>query len=210
MVFGGILGLIAASAASGDEWERLRDSYDKALRAHAKRIAEIEGKDRAAPRDAIARADTLTRGRIAGVRALPKGDTRARNLADATERASRGSGGLEELSRAQAIGVDLELREWGPDGPERKQLRESIAGLQRDLERSKDSLKSAADIALATANTVPESGASGEVARIEAGLKEAGDRIRASWLNQQAAQERERLERERAAAERARSLRNPL
>ena len=44
----------------------------------------------------------------------------------------------------------------------------------------------------------------------EAGMKEAGDRIRASWLNQQAAQQRERLERERAAAQRARSLRNPL
>ena len=210
MIAGGILGLLVASGASGDEWDSLRDSYDRALRTHAKRIAEIEGKERATSQDAIARGDKVTRGRIAGIRAVPKGDTKARNLADAAERASRGSGGLEELSRAQAVGVDLELREWGPDGPERKQLRESMGRLQQNLERSKDSVASAADIAMATANAVPESGASENVAGIEDGVKEAGDRIRARWLNQQAALERERVERERNAAQRARDVRNPL
>lgn len=122
-------------------------------------------------------------------------------------RAGRASGDAAELARAQAVLVDLATREWGTGGSERRALRDSMVRLQRSLERANADLASAADIAVATANSVPESGASERVAQIEAQAKEAGDRIRTRWLNQQAALDRERLERERAAAERERSLR---
>jgi hypothetical protein len=203
-----VLSLAVVSSASGGEWESLRDRYDKTPKAHAARIAEIEGRPRAPASGSIARADKLTRDRIAGVRGSQRGDGKARQLADAAERVSRGAGGgLEELSRAQAVHVDLELREWGADGPARRELRESMARLQANLERSKASQASAVDVAVAAARTMPESGASEVLARVETGVQEAGDRIRARWLNQQAALERERVERERAAAERARGLR---
>ncbi len=203
-----VLSLVVMSSASGDEWENLRERYDKAIKAHGARIAEIEGRQRPPASGAVVRADKLTRDRIAGARGSQRGDGKARQLADAAERAARGAGGgLEELSLAQAVHADLELREWGADGPARKELRESMARLQANLERSKASLASAVDIAVAAARTMPESGASEVLARVETGVQEAGDRIRARWLNQQAALERERMERERAAAERARGLR---
>ena len=43
--------------------------------------------------------------------------------------------------------------------------------------------------------------------RIEAAVREAGERLRARWQLEQAARERERQQREREAAERARGAR---
>jgi hypothetical protein len=192
--------------ASGGEWENLRESHDRALRAHARRLAEIEARERA-PADPATRADKLTRDRISGLRGSLKAGGKARDLADAAERAARGAGGLDELARAHAVQVEITAGEWGTDGSERRSLRESVARAQRGLERANNNLRSAIAVASAATHSVPESGVDEHVARIEATLQEAGDRLRARLLNQQAALERERVAREREAAERARRLR---
>jgi hypothetical protein len=208
-VTGIVLSLIAAAAASAGEWEDLRESYDRALRTHAKRIADIGATERGMSADVVKHADKITRDRITSLKAKasPKAGGKAQDLADAAGRASGDAVELAELARAQARLVDLATRDWGTGGSERRALRDSMDRLQRSLERTNAGLASAADIALATASSVPESGASEHVAQVEAQVKDAGDRIRTRWLNQQAAFDRERLERERAAAERARSLR---
>jgi hypothetical protein len=207
IVTGVVLSLIAAAAASAGEWEDLRESYDRALRTHAKRIADIGATERGMSADVVKHANKITRDRITSLKASPKAGGKAQGLADAAGRASGDAVELAELARAQAMLVDLATREWGPGGSERSALRDSMVGLQKSLERANAGLASAADIALATATSVPESGAGEQVAQIEAQVKDAGDRIRTRWLNQQAALDRERLERERAAAERGRSLR---
>jgi hypothetical protein len=46
-----------------------------------------------------------------------------------------------------------------------------------------------------------------KMTRIEAEVKEAGDRLRARWQREQALRDREREQREREAAERARTIR---
>jgi hypothetical protein len=206
-IAGLVLSLAAAVEASAVEWEQLRESYDRALGAQARRIAEIEAREPGLQAAAAKRAEKITRDRISGLRGSSKTGGKARDLADAAERASRDRGGLAEMSRAHEVHVDIATREWGADGSERKALRESVARGQRSLERANANLASAAEIAATTAAIIPDSGAAERVARIEAELKLAGERLRARWQNQQAALERERIARERAAAERERSLR---
>jgi hypothetical protein len=207
LIAGTALLLLGVPGASAGEWETLRESYDRALSTHGRRVAEIEARERGAVPDPGGRAEKLTRDRIAALRGAAKGTGKARDLADAAERASSDLGGVGELSAAHAVHVEIELKEWGGDGPARKRLRESTARLVRNLERASASLSGSVDVAVATADRIPESGAAEQIARLEAGVKDAGDRIRTKWLNQQAALERERVERQRAAAERERSLR---
>ena len=197
-----LLSLIAAPDGLAGEWENMRESYDNTLRAQAKRIAEIEGRERGVPADRGKRADKITRDRITGIKGSLKGGGRARSLADAAERASGDARALIDVSRAQGEYLDLVMSEWRTEGAERRKLRESIATLQKSLERANANLARASEAAETTTLRVPQSGVLGKVARMEEEAKE-----RARWQREQAARERERQQREREAAERERSVR---
>jgi hypothetical protein len=193
-----LLSLIAAPDGLAGEWENMRESYDNKLKAHAKRIAELEARERGAPADPEKRADKITRDRITGI----KGASKARSLAETLEKASGDARALIDVHREQGAYLDVVISEWGTDGAERKKLRESIGTLQKNLESANASLARAIEAAHATARRVPESGLPEKAGRIEAAEKE-----RARWLREQAALERERQQRERGAAERERGVR---
>src|SRR6202162_3721729 len=84
-----LLSLIAVPDGLAGEWENMRESYDNKLRAHAKRIAEIEARERGVPADQEKRADKITRDRITGIKGALKGGGKARSLAETAEKASR-------------------------------------------------------------------------------------------------------------------------
>jgi hypothetical protein len=197
-----LLSLIAAPDGLAGEWEDMRESYDNKLKAHAKRIGEIEAKERGVPADQEKRADKITRDRISGIKGSLKAGGKARSLAETAEKASGDARALIDVHREQGEYLDIVIGEWGTAGAERKKLRESIATLQKNLESANASLARAIKLAEATARRVPESGLPEKVGRIEAAEKE-----RARWLREQAALERERQLRERGAAERERGVR---
>jgi hypothetical protein len=194
-----LLALIAAPDGLAGEWENMRESYANKLRTHAKRIAEIEAGERGVPADQEKRADKITRDRITGIKGSLKGGGKARSLA---EKASGDARALIGVYREQGEYLDIVISEWGTEGAERKKLRESIATLQKNLERANANLAGAIEVAETTTMRVPRSGVLEKVARIEAAEKE-----RARWLREQAALERERQQRERGAAERERGVR---
>jgi len=195
-----LLALIAAPDGFAGEWESLRESYDNKLRTHAKRIAEIEARERGA--DQEKRADKITRDRITGIKGSLKGGGKARSLAETAEKASGDARSLIDVSREQGEYLGVVISEWGTEGAERKKLRESIPTLQKNLESTNANLARAIEDAETTTTRVPRSGVPDKVARIEAAEKE-----RAKWLREQAALERERQLRERGAAERERGVR---
>jgi hypothetical protein len=195
-----LLALIAAPDGFAGEWESLRESYDNKLRTHAKRIAEIEARERGA--DQEKRADKITRDRITGIKGSLKGGGKARSLAETAEKASGDARSLIDVFREQGEYLDVVIGEWGTEGAERKKLRESIPTLQKNLESTNANLARAIEDAETTTTRVPRSGVPEKVARIEAAEKE-----RAKWLREQAALDRERQLRERGAAERERGVR---
>jgi hypothetical protein len=195
-----LLSLIAAPDGLAGEWESMRESYDNKLRTHAKRIAEIEGRERGA--DQEKRADKITKDRISGIKGSLKGGGKARSLAETAEKASGDARSLIDVSREQGEYLDLAISEWGTEGSERKKLRESLAILPKNLESANASLGRAIEAAGTTTVRVSRSGVLEKVARIEAAEKE-----RTRWLREQAALERERQQRERGAAERERGVR---
>jgi len=195
-----LLALIGAPDGLAGDWENMRESYDNKLRTHARRIAEIEARDRGA--DQEKRADRLTRDRINGIKGSLKGGGKARSLAETAEKASGDARSLIDVSREQGEYLGLVISEWGTEGTERKKLRESIATLQKNLESTNANLARAIEDAETTTTRVPRSGVLERVTRIEAAEKE-----RARWLREQAALERERQQRERGAAERERGVR---
>jgi hypothetical protein len=197
-----LLSLIAAPDGLAGEWENMRESYDNKLKAHAKRIAEVEARERGVPADREKRADKITRDRISGIKGSLKGGGKARSLAETAEKASGDARALIDVSREQGEYLDIVLGEWGTEGAERKKLRESIATVQKNLESTNASLARAIEVADATARRVQESGLPEKAGRIEAAEKE-----RARWLREQAALDRERQQRERGAAERERGVR---
>ncbi len=198
-----VLSLTAVpEAVAAGEWENMRESYDNKLRTHAKRIAEIEARERGAPADQEKRTDKITRDRITGIKGSLKGGGKARSLAETAEKASGDARALIDVSREQGAYLDIVISEWGTEGAERKKLRESIATLQKNLERANENLARAIEVAETTTLRVPRSGVLEKVARIEAAEKE-----RTRWLREQAALERERQQRERGAAERERGVR---
>jgi len=196
-----LLSLIAVPDGLAAEWETMRENYTNTLRAHAKRIAEIEGRERGVA-DQEKRADKITRDRITGIKASLKGGGKARGLADSAERGSGGARALIDVSREQGDHLDIVMSDWRADGAERRVLRESVATLPRNLERAKASLARAIEVTEATTMRVPESGVLEKIRRIEAAEKE-----RTRWLREQAALERDRQQRERSTAERERGVR---
>jgi hypothetical protein len=197
-----LLSLITVPDGRAGEWEDMRESYDNKLKAHAKRIAEIEARERGIPADQEKRADKITRDRISGVKGSLKGGGKARSLASAAERAPGDAKALIDVSRAQGEYLDIVVSEWRADGTERRKLRGSIATLPKNLEHASANQARATEVAEATSRLVPESGLPEKIGRIEAAEKE-----RARWLREQAALERERQLRERGAAERERGVR---
>jgi hypothetical protein len=197
-----LLSLIAAPDGLAGEWENMRESYDNKLKAHAKRIAEVEARERGVPADQEKRADKITRDRISGIKGSVKGGGKARSLAEAAGKASGDARALIDVYREQGEYLDIVIGEWGTEGAERKKLRESIATVQKNLESTNASLARAIEVADATARRVQESGLPEKAGRIEAAEKE-----RARWLREQAALDRERQQRERGAAERERGVR---
>ena len=195
-----LFSLIAVADGLAGEWENMGERYDSTLRAEAKRIAEIEARERGVPADQEKRADKITRDRITAIKGSLKGGGRARSLADAAERASGDARALIDVYREQGEYLDIVMSEWRTEGVERRKLRESTATLQKSLERANASLTRAIEVAETTTMRVRQSGVLEKVARMEEEAK-----ARARWQREQAARERERQQREREAAERERS-----
>ena len=193
-----LLSLSAVADGLAGEWEDMGERYDSTLRAQAKRIAEIEARERGVPADQEKRADKITRDRISAIKGSLKGGGRARSLADAAERASGDARAEVDVYREQGQYLDIVMSEWRTEGVERRKLRESIATVQKSLERVTRAIEGAET----TSMRVPQSGVLEKVARMEAEEKE-----RARWQREHAARERERQQREREAAERERSRR---
>ena len=200
---------IAAPDALAVDLDRMRESYDTKLRAHQKRITEIEARGRGASADPGKRADGITRDRLAEIRASLKGDGgAAKRLTELAEKASRDGKALLDVYRGQSEYLDVVTREWGADGSERKKLREAITAMQKNLALIDTHLGTVAEAAAAMKTGVQQSGGALEkVARIEAGASEARERLSARWERERLMREREREQREREAGERARGLR---
>ena len=196
-----LLSLIAVPDGLAGEWENMRGSYDNTLRAHAKRLAEIEARERGVA-DPEKRAEKITRDRITAIKGSLKGGGKARSLADTAERASGDARAFIDVDREQGAYLDIVMSEWRAEGAERRMLRESLATLAKNLERANTNLVRAIEVAETTTMRVPQSGVLEKVGRIEAAEKE-----RARWQREQATRERERLQREREAAERERGVR---
>jgi hypothetical protein len=204
LMIGVLLSLISAPAALPGEWEKMRENYDNTLRAYEKRIGEIEARERGVPADREQRAERITRDRVAGIRASLKESGKGKSLAEAADKASGDAKARVDLYREQTVYLDIVMSEWGPEGAERKKLREAMAMLQKNLERTSANLARAAG---ATTMHVEASDVLEKMARIEAAASEAGERLRARWQLERAAREREREQREREAAARARGVR---
>jgi len=200
---------IAAPDALAVDLDRMRESYDTKLRAHQKRITEIEARGRGASADPGKRADGITRDRLAEIRASLKGDGgAAKRLTELAEKASPDGKALLDVYRGQSEYLDVVTREWGADGTERKKLREAITAMQKNLALIDTHLGTVAEAAAAMKTGVQQSGGALEkVARIEAGASEARERLSARWERERLMREREREQREREAGERARGLR---
>jgi len=197
---GALVALMGGSDARAGEWETIRESYGNALKANDKRVQDIEAKERGIS-DQQQRAEKITRDKIAASRAALKGGDRGRSLAEAAEKGSGDATALSDLSREQSKYLDAATSDWGADGPERKRLRDNAAAAQKNLERVNADLTRAAK----ALESVRSAEALEKMARIEASVNEAADRLRAKWQLDQAARERDTKQREREAAERARS-----
>lgn len=139
-----LLSLIAIPDGRAGEWETLRDRQESTLKAHARRLAEIEA--RAAGPDQFRRAEKITRDRITASEGPLKGaGARARSLED--------------------------MNEWRGEGAERRKLREALATGQKNFEGANARLGSTIEVAEATALRVPRSGVAEKVGRIEAEAK---------------------------------------
>ena len=159
LVAGLLLSLVAVPDLPAGEWESMRDAYDGKLKAQARRIAEIEARERGGSAGQEARADRITRDRISGIRAsLPKGGGRGTGLADAAGKASRDAKALGDFRESRASISPSSLIEWGAEGTERRKLREVLAGLSNSLERASASLTRTTEIAETLPRHVSQSG----------------------------------------------------
>ena len=195
-----LLPLAGASSVTADELDAVRTNYEPVLKANEKRIQEIEARERGIT-DPQQRAEKITRDKVAALRNSLRGDRTGKILADSADKVASDPKTLPDLARDSSKYLDTAMTDWGADGAERKRLRDSVAASQKSIERINASLTRAAR---STAN-LQASDSLETATRIEAAVKEAGDRLQARWQNEQAARERDAKQREREAAERARS-----
>ena len=150
---------IAVPDALAGELEKMRERYDSTLRAHQKRITEIEAKGRGASADPGKRADGITRDRIADIRASLKGGVGAtKRLAELAEKASGDAKALVDVYKGQSEHLDVVTSEWGADGTERKKLKDAITALQKNLTLAGTNVEMATEAAGATMIRVEQSG----------------------------------------------------
>lgn len=195
-----LLPLAGASSVTADELDAVRANYEPVLKANEKRIQEIEARERGIT-DPQQRAEKITRDKVAALRNSLRGDRTGKILADSADKVAGDPKTLPDLARDSSKYLDTAMTDWGADGAERKRLRDSVAASQKSIERINASLTRAAR---STAN-LQASDSLETATRIEAAVKEAGDRLQARWQNEQAARERDAKQREREAAERTRS-----
>jgi hypothetical protein len=120
------------------------------------------------------------------------------------EKAASETTALVEMYRAQEEYVDMVRSAWGEEGVERRRLQEALTVLQKNIELISSSQAIASEAAEAASRSVRESSVLEKAARIDAAVKEAGERLSARWERERAARERERVQREREAGERSR------
>src|SRR5260370_2874885 len=167
-----LLSMIAVSDGLAGEWENMRESYDNTRRAQAKRIGEIEARERRVPADQEKRADKITRDRITGIKGSLTSGGKTRSLADTAERASGDAKALIDVYREQGEYLDIVMSEWEAEGAERRKLRESIAALRKSLERANADLATAIEVAETTTTRVPQPGGFAKAARLQAAHKQ--------------------------------------
>src|SRR6266850_484810 len=124
--------LIGAPDALAGEWESMRESYDNKLRTHAKRIAEIEARDRGAEREKLRESIASVQKNLETTNA-----SLARVIEDAettTTRVPR-SGVLDKVARIQAAEKERTrwLREQAALERERQQRERSAAERERGV-----------------------------------------------------------------------------
>jgi hypothetical protein len=144
--------------------------------------------------------ETIRERQESVLRALPPRSAEARERGARAEQEKR----AEKVGRDRLAGIEgiLKSGDWRADGAERRQVRESLATLQRNLERANASLSRSIELAESTTTGLSQSGVLQRLARLEHEQK-----VRAQWQNDQAARDRERQQRERAASERERGVR---
>src|SRR5262249_58836345 len=95
--------LAAVPGTWAGDWEHMRDTLDETLRSHARRLAEIDARERGAPADSVQRAGNITRDRIARINATSNLRGRVSSLAEAAAIGSLEASALPEGSPEQAI-----------------------------------------------------------------------------------------------------------
>jgi hypothetical protein len=186
------------------EWERVREHQDRAIRANAKRIAEMLAREGGTSTDEHQRAERITQERVAGINAGLKGGGRGTQLARAAEKAGPAAAALGELGRAQQEYLGIVTREWAED---RTKLQEATAALEKNVQLINAHVTRATEAALRAAGRVQESGVLETAARIEAAAGQLRELLTARGERERAALEREREQRQRETGERARGQR---
>jgi hypothetical protein len=194
----------AKDAAFKSEWEKVRDDQDREIRSNGARLAEIIARERRAPVELEARADKITRDRVAGLRSSVKSDTLGSALVQMAEQALVQPGRPVDVYQAQETYLSNARREWAKDG-ERKKVQDAHAALQKNLDLASASLAAATEAARAMARAIQQSGVLEKTAQTDAASKEVRERLAARFERERAERERERVQREREAAERART-----
>jgi hypothetical protein len=213
--------LIAVGAASGwaagplsaeeearvrREWEQVRQNYERVLRAHERRLADIDAKEGGRAADPEVRAEKITRERAAGIMVSRKEGGKGSALASMATRAMSSPTTWGEIDKAQDEYVERVTREWSG---ERKALQEALAALQKNAQLISAYLAAVTEATEAMSMRVRQSGVLEKAARNDAAARETGDRLSARWERERAARERERAQREREAGERERARGRP-
>jgi hypothetical protein len=192
----------------GSDWEKVRQNYERALRAHREQIGAIEAKERRLS-DPQKRAEKITNDAVTEAKAYLKGAGKGKGLAHTAEKAASQVSTLAVLDRAQAEYLDSVGAEWGERGAERKKLQEASAALEKNIDLIRSDLAVVTETAEAISTRVRQSGVLEKAVQGEAAAKEVGERLSARWERERAALEREREQREREAGERTRGGRIP-
>src|SRR5262245_59397065 len=104
------------AASFKSEWDKVREDQEREIRSNRGRLADIVARERREPAELEARADKITRERVAEIRAYVKSDTRGAALAQTAEQALSQRGTLAEIYKAQEAFVSNASRDWAKDG----------------------------------------------------------------------------------------------
>jgi hypothetical protein len=184
------------------EWEKIRENYERELRAFEKRIMTIDAQEREFSADPQARAAKITKDRADEVEAYLKRGGRGEALTKAAAEVARQATTSVEMSASDAY-VDSIASEWR-DGAERTKLQEARTALRKNIELINSYLAVMTEAVEGTSTHVPQSGVIEKATETDAALKEVREWLTARWERERAGLEREREQRAREAGERAR------